>query len=64
MLLSAKLAKFGIGRGTRVLPATLIALTQILKAMNLHDPLNLRGITVAICLCSPKRFSAGHNLIT
>lgn len=64
MLLAAKLAGFGIGRGTSFQPATLIPLMQILRAMNLRDPLNLRGITVAICLCPPKRFSAGHNLIT
>lgn len=36
----------------------------ILRAMNLHDPLNSSRITVAICLYPPKKFSAGNNLIT
>lgn len=64
MLLAAKLAGFGIGRGTSFQPAALIPLAQILSTVNLRDPLNLRGITRAICLCPPKRISAGHNLIT
>lgn len=64
MLLAAKLARFETGRGASFPPATLIPLTQILRAVNLHDPLNLRGITMAICLCPLRRSSAGHNLKT